>query len=261
MNTRFVTAVLIDDEMLAIENLRYLINTHCKSIKIIATADGADEGITTVNHLKPEVVFLDINMPRQTGFDLLGKLEYMPQVVFVTAHEKYALKALKACALDFLLKPIVIEELKQAESKLVQIQSLSPEIRKNYSQVLGNLTSMLNKADNVRKITIYGRNGYEIFDVDSILYVSGEDNYSLFHFTKQHDVMVSKTLKEYEEILEPFGFMRIHKSTLVNLAHVKKITHNDGIHVLMEGGELLAVSRRKSPDILVWSKRLGSHEN
>lgn len=218
-------------------------------------ANNVDTARQKINQLKPDVIFLDVNMPQENGFDLLNKLTHIPAVVFVTAHEQYALKAMKACAVDFLLKPIEINELVDTEAKLLQHKSIKPEIRENYRDVLKNLTDMLAKPGSIRKITLAGINGYDILNVDDIIYLSGEDNYTSFHFLNQKELISAKTLKEYEEMLEHSGFMRIHKSTMVNLNHIKKIIQKDAVEVQMKDGSILHVSRRKASDILEWAKR------
>ena len=251
---KMLSVLLVDDEKFAIANLSNLISTYCPSMKIIGSANNVTEAISLVNQNKPDVIFLDVNMPGQSGFELLNQLTYNPSVVFVTAHEQYALQAMKACAVDYLLKPIAIHELIHTQEKLLQIHTLTPEIRKNYSQVLRNLSSLMEKPGSIRKLTLHGNNGYAIFNIDDILYLAGEDNYTKFHFLNQKSVMVSKTLKDYEEILEPFGFMRIHKSSMVNLSHLKKIHRNESMEIIMADNTALPVSRRKATDLLDWSK-------
>ena len=256
MNKNQLSVLLIDDESLAISNLTNMIGSYCPSLRITGSASGVAEGIQKIESLKPDVIFLDVNMPGQNGFDLVNQLIHTPSVVFVTAHEQHALRAMKVCAVDFLLKPIVIQDLIETQGKLLQIHSLKPEIRQNYSQVLRNLSAIMDKPGSVRKITLYGNQGYEIFNIDDILYLNGEDNYTSFHFLKHKTIMVSRTLKDYEEILEPFGFMRIHKSTLVNLNYIRKIIRNEALEVLMADDKILHVSRRRSIDLLEWSKSL-----
>jgi len=254
MNNQVLSVLLVDDESLAIANLTIMIKSYCNSMRIIDTASSVEEGIQKTNDLKPDVIFLDVNMPKQNGFELLNHINHIPSVVFVTAHEQYALRAMKVCAVDYLMKPIAISELKQTQVKLLQIHTIKPEIRKNYSQILRNLSAIIDKPGTIKKITLYGNNGYEIFDIEDILYLSGEDNYTTFHFLNQKGIMVSRTLKDYEEILEPSGFMRIHKSTIVNLFHVKKILRNETLDAVLTNGIQLHVSRRKMADLLEWSR-------
>ena len=250
-----LSVFLVDDESLAIANLSKLIASYCPSLGIIGSASSVVEGIIKVNSLKPDVLFLDVNMPKQNGFDLLNQLTHLPSVVFVTAHEQYALQAMKVCAVDFLLKPISIQELIQTQMKLLQLHTIKPEIRKNYSLVLRNLSAFMDKPNSLRKITLFDSRGYEIFEMDDILYLSGEDNYTSFHFLKHREIMACKTLKDYEEILEPFGFMRIHKSTIANLMHVRKILRKECMEIILTNGIQLHVSRRKALDLLEWSKK------
>jgi len=256
MIQKMLEVLLIDDERLAIENLKNLIETYCPCLHVIDSASSVDEGIIKINKLKPDAIFLDVNMPGKNGFELLAHLNSVPSVVFVTAHEKYALQAMKVCAVDFLLKPIDINELIQTQIKLMTLQTLKPEIKKNYGQVLRNLSILIDKPGSVRKITLYGNNGYEIFELDDIIYLAGEDNYTLFHFINHKNMMLSRTLKSYEEILVPFGFMRIHKTTLINLTHIKQILRNESPQVVMANNIHLQVSRRKSADLLEWGKNL-----
>jgi len=247
--------LLIDDERLALENLKILIKNYCPYLQVIDTASSVDEGIAKVNKLKPDAIFLDVNMPGKNGFEMLAHLNPVPSVIFVTAHEKYALQAMKVCAVDFLLKPIDINELMEVQIKLLTLKTLKPEIKNNYGQVLRNLSILIDQPGTVRKITLYVNNGYEIFEMDDIVYLSGEDNYTLFHFKNHKNVMVSRTLKNYEEILQPFGFMRIHKTTMINLSHVKRIKKNESTEVVMNNGEHLQVSRRKWADLMEWGKK------
>lgn len=247
----YLRTILVDDEKMAIENLSSLINTYCPSLKIIASANGVTEAQNKINDLKPDVIFLDVNMPKQNGFELLKMLTYTPLIVFVTAHQKYALQAMKACAVDFILKPIDIDELIYTEKKLLQLKSISGLITNNYKEVLTNLTSLLEKKENITKITLSNTNGYEIIEISNIIYLIGEDNYSTFYLKNHTKKVISKTLKNYEEILEPHGFMRVHKSSLINLKHIKEVKL---LEVIMSNDQVISVSRRRSSQLLEWVK-------
>jgi len=251
MSKTKLSVIIIDDEKMAIANLSSLINTYCPSINIIANANSVADAQLKINTLKPEVLFLDINMPGLNGFELLKLLTYTPFVVFVTAHEKYALQAMKVCAVDFLLKPIDIEELILTEKKLLQLKSISGQITNKYKEVLTNLTSIIDKQNNITKITLSDSNGYQIIEMSNILYLIGEDNYTTFYMHDETKKLVSKTLKNYEEILEPHGFMRIHKSSLVNLKQIKEVKP---LEVIMSNGQIITVSRRRTSQLLEWVK-------
>lgn len=243
---KYLNAIIVDDEEKAIQNLRKLIDTYCPSISVAHVAVGVDSAAMLINHHKPDVVFLDISMPKKSGFDLLHLLTYMPLVVFVTAYEKYALNAIKASAVDFLLKPVDVNELKKVEEKLLLIHSFRETGQsRNYDMVVSNLVHMLQQPGTLTNITLADSSGYNIVPVDDILYLEGEDNYTYFHLNKHPKIVVSKTLKDYEDLLHEAAFFRIHKSSIINLKHLKKVTTDDSICAVMSDGHKLPVSRRR----------------
>lgn len=252
----YLTAIIVDDEYNAIANLKQLLESYCPFIKIIDSAMGADSAVLMINKSKPDVLFLDISMPKKNGFELLNMLTYLPLIVFVTAHEKYALNAIKASAVDFLLKPVDINELKLVEKKLLQINALRKDSQyEGYNQVVGHLVHMLHNPGAIMKITLPDTNGYNIIDIADILYLEGEDNYTSFYLKKNKKLLVSKTLKEYEGLLTDLGFLRIHKSSIINLQHLKNINKMNGLDVVMSDGHRLAVSRRRSAELLDKAKQ------
>ena len=246
-----LNAIIVDDELNAITNLKKLVSIYCPSIKVIDTATGAESAVILINRLKPDVVFLDIAMPKKNGFELLNMLNFMPLIVFVTAHEKYAINAIKASAVDFLLKPVDITELKKVEEKLLQIQAIrNKNVNESYTAVVGNLVNMLHNPGVIKKITLPDAHGYNIVDLEDVLYLEGGDNYTSFYLNKHKKVVVSRTLKEYEGLLGDQGFFRIHKSSIINLIHLKNINKENGIDVVMSDGRKLPVSRRRSTELL-----------
>jgi two-component system, LytTR family, response regulator len=250
-------AVIIDDEANAITNLKKLLAIYCPSICVVDTATAADTAVSIINDAKPDVLFLDISMPKKNGFELLDMLTFMPLIVFVTAHEKYAINAIKASAVDFLLKPVDVTELKKMEEKLLKIQSVrnSNGTNESYSSVVGNLVNMLHNPGVIKTITLHDTQGYNIVKVDEIMYLEGDDNYTSFYLLKNKKVMVSKTLKEYEGLLSDLGFLRIHKSNIINLVHLTNIKQESGTEVIMSDGAVLPVSRRRSNDLLELAKQ------
>ena len=251
-----LNAIIVDDEAKAIANLHKLLDTYCPAIKIIDTAHTAESAAELINKLKPDVIFLDISMPKINGFELLNMLRFMPLIVFVTAYEKYALNAIKASAVDFLLKPVDIKELIKVEQKLLQIQAIrANKMIENYGNVVVNLVDMLHNPGMIKKITLTDTQGYNIVDIDDIVYLEGADNYTAFHLRKKQKVVVSKTLKEYEDLLSDVGFLRIHKSSIINLFHLKNINREHGFDVVMSDGQTLAVSRRRSNELLDRAKQ------
>lgn len=249
-------AIIVDDELNAIANLKKLLASYCRHIEVIDTATGADSAAILVNELKPDVLFLDISMPKKNGFELLNMLRFMPLIVFVTAHEKYALNAIKASAVDFLLKPVDVNELIKVEEKLLRIQTMrNTGFHENYSSVVGNLVSMLQHPGAIRNITLPDNDGYKIVSIDDVLYLEGENNYTSVYLHNQQKVVLSKTLKEYEYLVSESGFVRIHKSSIVNLRHLRKITVDDEIQVIMDDDRVLAVSRRRAPELMEKAKQ------
>lgn len=254
MNSPVLTAILVDDESHAIANLQHILQAYCTQIQVIATANNADLAIEQINSRKPDVVFLDVNMPGKDGFSILNRLVHKPFIVFVTAHQQHAIQALKMNAVDFLLKPIDIQELAETEKRLLQLQLVKQELNDDYYKIIGNLFTMLSRPGSVKTIALYTSSGYELFQYDDIVYLNGVDNYTRFHFRNRKEIIVPKTLKEYEEMLQNEGFMRIHKSFLVNLTHVKQIAKTDNLEIEMSNGDRLNVARRKAKEITDWVK-------
>lgn len=250
-----LTALIVDDEPHAIANLQHLIRVYCGNIQVLDVANNAETAIRKINEHKPDIVFLDVNMPGKDGFSILNKLTHKPFLVFVSAYQEYALRALKISAVDFLLKPIDIRELIATENKLLQLHQLKSEIRESYHQVLNNLFNMLDQPGKVKTISLYSNNRYEIVPLSEVIYLSGMDNYTRFRIHQKKDIVITKTLKEYEDMLEETGFMRIHKSNLVNMSHVKRVISGTQLQVEMSNGESLSVSRRKVKDIRDWMKQ------
>ena len=254
---RKISAILVDDEQNAILNLKKLITTYCPNVDVVNTANDGETAIHIINNLRPDVVFLDIAMPNKNGFEVLNQLNYMPLIVFVTAYEKYALNAIKASAVDFLLKPIDINELKKVEDKLLNIiQVLETNNIENYKSVIGNLISMLSYPGNIKTITLHNTEGYNIIEVNEILYLEGDNNYTSFFLSHSRKIVVSKTLKEYESLLHDIGFIRIHKSSIINPAHLKRINKENGLQVVMIDERCLNVSRRRSTELIEKTKKL-----
>jgi two-component system LytT family response regulator len=179
-------------------------------------------------------------------------LKHKPHVVFVTAHEQYALRAIKACAVDFLLKPIDINELKSVEEKLQQLRRLSENFvfKSGYDQSLAHLSGMLRLKEPLRTITIPDTSGYQIVSTDNILYLEGKDNYTFIYISGQNRMIVSRTLKDFETILQDSDFLRIHKSSMINLRHLKSMRQKEGLSVVMADGKEFPVSRRRGNSLM-----------
>jgi two-component system LytT family response regulator len=248
-------ALIVDDEADARDNLSYLVKEHCRHIRIADVAGDVAEAARLIAHTKPDFLFLDISMPLADGFSLLQMIDYTPPIVFVTAHEQYALRALKASAVDFILKPVAISDLLHAEEKLLQLHSWlhQPEARERYSEVLRHFTRLLRTEDMLESIAVPDQQGYSMLDVQDILYLEGRNNYTLFHTNRKQKFVVSKTLKEYEDLLSESNFLRIHKSSIINLRHLRGY-NTRSLEVVMSDEKVLPVSRRRAAGFLTKAK-------
>ncbi len=241
-----ITAILVDDDKNLREGMKKLLELFAPSIQIIGEADSVSSGISVIDRLKPEVVFLDIQLNDGTGFDILEKLAkksgaIKSNIVFITAYEEYAIKAFRFSALDFLLKPVDPEELQKVIEKIENVHDKSND----YAHIDLLLENIRKNVDNFKRIALSTSDGIHLFNISDIIRCESEDNYTKFYIKNQKTVMISKTLKEYEELLTPHGFERIHQSHLINLKYLKSYIKGDGGYVIMEGEIQLPISQRK----------------
>lgn len=240
MNTQKVnnelTAIIVDDELHGRENFKKIIETYCPEIEIIGLADSVVNARKLVNVHEPDVVFLDINMPVLDGFDFLEQFDERNfMVVFVSAYEEYGIKALKAGAVDYLLKPINIKELKQTVKKLLS------KPNKNI------IVEPIHEAD---KLVLPTSHGFNVFVIEDIIRLEAEGCYTKVVIKEGKAVIISRTLKDFEETLPKEIFFRIHKSHLVNLKHIKDYSKISGNLVTMSDGSKVEISRRKTPEFI-----------
>lgn len=241
-------AVIIDDESSGREILKSLLEKFCPQVEVLATANSAKNGKLEIENLKPNLVFLDIEMPNGSGFDLLKGLDNKGfEIIFVTAHNQYAIQAIKASALDYLLKPVNIDELKLAVEKASE--RLSSNLQPNKDS-LDILVERLLHNQKLERLSLPTIKGFEIIKIKEIIYCKSDDNYTRFYLKDARILLVSKTIKTYEELLESVGFMRIHKSHIVNLNEILKYNHGLGGEVEMSNKHVLEVSRTKKQDLL-----------
>src|SRR5690554_6841067 len=240
------TAVLIDDDKNLREGMKGLLVRYAPEITIVGEAESVAQAISVLNSLQPQVVFLDIQLGDGTGFDILEKLtekngKISFQVVFITAHEQYAIKAFRFSALDFLLKPVDPDELQKV------IQKIKTTLQKNdsFSHIDLLLENIRKKVDNFKRIALSTSDGIHLFEVSDIIRCESTDNYTTFYIKNSKPVMISKTLKEYEELLAEHGFERVHQSHLINLNYLKSYIKKDGGYVIMSDNSNLPVSQRK----------------
>lgn len=236
-------AVIIDDELNNIKNLSALLSEYCPVVHIVGTALTLEEGIEIIRKNDIDMLFLDIQFPNKTGFDLLNELTvYTFQIIFVTAFDNYAIRAIKYAALDYLLKPINVKELVEAVNKVEEKTKISI-----YENQIKNLRHYLSEKNlENANIGLPLTNGIRFVDINEIIYCHSENNYSIFNLTGNEKIIVSKGLYEYEELLPKKIFIRCHQSYLVNKTFVKSLYKEDGIYFLqLKSGVNIPVSRAK----------------
>lgn len=242
-----IRAIIIDDEKHCIESLsNLLLEEFSHKIEFTETAQTVNEGIKLILNLQPDLVFLDVQIADETGFDLLRQIEEINfEIIFTTAFEKYAIQAIKFSALDYLLKPINKGDLEIALNKL------SENSRKLTSAKLEALLFNLErKNDGFKRIIVPTSSGFEFLDVNDIIHCESKINYTTLFLKGNKKLLVAKTLKEFEEMLTPFHFFRIHNSHLVNLSAVKSYHKGKGGSVILSDGTEIEVSTRRKDDFL-----------
>ena len=243
MNAVSFNVILVDDEPRGLNIMEKMLELHCPDVHIAASCKNADEAIEQIRSIQPELVFLDIAMPVKTGFDLLNELQdFSFEIIFVTAYNQYMIEAFHFSAVDYLLKPIndilLVNAVKRAKKRIEEKTK-----HRNIETLLYNLEQK-NSPQNMR-LCVGSIKGFQVVDVKDILYCEASGNYSNFHFTNHQLVCTSRTMREYEGVLEDAGFVRIHKSYLVNLLHVKEYIRGAGGSVILTNGTELEVARRK----------------
>lgn len=236
-----IKALIIDDEPNNIENLQLIIDKYSADVFIAGTADNAEAGAKLIREHEPDLVFLDIQMPEKSGFDLLSALPGVNfEVIFITAYDKYGIQAIKFSALDYLLKPINIEEFKLAIEKAKQRIQLSKQSR-NIDNLLEYLKVGQKGSPKIAlptlKETMYVR-------ISDVIRCEATNNYTTFHLQNKEQVLVCKTLKDFADLLKPHNFIRTHQSHLVNPDYVKSYLNEDGGTLLLENLQKVPISRQ-----------------
>lgn len=240
-----LTALIVDDEEYSRKSLFFLLDDYCPFVQVTGLAKSVEEAKDFLSENHVDVIFLDIAMPKDNGF---GLLPFVPKantsVIFVTAYDQYALRALKASAVDYLLKPIDIDELKAAVDKVVDWKKTINGENVTFSVLEQNI----NEKKELTKLTIQHSQGFHVVDIADIMYVEADSNYSALYLQSEEKIVASKPLKDFEEVLFTKNFVRIHKSIILNLNYLKSYTTADGFHVTLNNNTELPVSRRRSAD-------------
>lgn len=242
-----VRAIIVDDENKTRKTLREMIKNYCDNIQVVADSAGRTEAIRLIEEYKPDLVFLDIFMPGGSGFELL---DHFPQpffeIIFITAHSEHALPALKAGAIDYLLKPISIEELKSAIEK-ARKRINEKNTGTNIRQLLENLDT---KKNYFHKIAVPSYKGQTFIAPADIVSMEAEGRYTRIRLLNAPPIVSSSNLKEYEDMLNPEQFMRVHHAYIINMEHVHYYNKEDGGTIIMTDGSEIILSKRKKKDFL-----------
>jgi two-component system, LytTR family, response regulator len=240
------TAIIIDDEQKGRIALKQKLLDYCPEIKLIGEADSGMQGIELIGQLNPDIVFLDIEMPGMDGFEMLKKIaEKKFHIIFTTAYDHYAIKAIRFAAFDYLLKPVDIEELKQTIEKLKQNETKNQTVKK-----LEVLEQHLFANSALNKIAIPTLDGLLFYNIDDIIYLEAHSNYTEIHFSSNQKLTASRTLKEFEEMLPIDKFFRPHHSHIINLQYIKRYIRGDGGQIELQNGTVVSVSRKKKDEFL-----------
>ncbi|MGE5383204.1 MAG: LytR/AlgR family response regulator transcription factor [Omnitrophica WOR_2 bacterium] len=237
-------AVIVDDEYNSRDNVKQLLRLCCSDVEVVGEADGVKAGIECIKSTKPDLVFLDIKMADGSGFDLLLKLgKFDFRLIFVTAFDDYALKAFRFNAIDYLTKPINPEELRQAVQKVTSSANVDPS-----GEAIKSLLESFGVPTAPKKIILKTLNTIHVIEVDDIIRCESDRNYTIFHMKDGDDVLISRSMKEYNEMLAEYGFIRIHNSHLINLKYVKRFLRDELICVLKDNSNI-PVSYRKRDEL------------
>ncbi|MCB0560130.1 MAG: response regulator transcription factor [Lewinellaceae bacterium] len=244
-------AILVDDERYCTELLSALLAKNCPEVEVVAEFNDPQKAAEFIRENPPDLLFLDIEMPRLNGFDLLERVRPVTfQVVFTTAYNQYALRAIKISALDYLLKPIDIDELKIAVEKA----------RQQHSPQWGQFELMERTraagGQPPKTIALSTLEGLHFVEVADIVYCQSEGSYTNLFFMDGQSMLLSKPIKDVGELLIPAGFLRVHNSYLINLSHIKKYIRGEGGEIIMKNGHTVPVSRSKKAEFLERIARL-----
>ena len=247
MKNKQLRAIIIDDEIGSIDSLVWDLEQFSKDIKIIGKTQIPVEGIELIKNLSPDLIFLDISMPGMNGFELLESIEDVTfNVVFTTAFDQYAIDAFKANAVDYLLKPVLPEEIERVIEKL-KLNSGTNNLQENLKVFLDEFQS---KNESYNTIALPTFEGLEFVDISEIIRCESSSNYTYIHQKNEKPILISKTLKDVEKMLSNQGFIRIHQSHLVNITSIKKYLKGKSGSLILKDGSVIPVSRSKKGDFL-----------
>jgi two-component system LytT family response regulator len=241
-----IKAIIVDDEPYSCESLVTLLERYCPTVKVVDICYSGETALAAIQEQQPQIVFLDIEMPKMNGFEMLEKLpEINFEIIFTTSYDQYAIKAIRFSAMDYLLKPVDREELQKAVQKVTQQQN---------HQLPQQLEILLQKVrqpvSNIQKIALPTLEGLQMVAVDSIISCASDSNYTIFLMKNKQKLVASRTLKEIEEMLEEYSFVRVHHSYMVNLNEINKYIKGEGGYLIMSDDSSVDVSRSRKEMLL-----------
>ena len=241
-----IQAILIDDEPDCLDLLNWQIANHCPELTVIARCQSAADGLETIRSAKPDVVFLDVEMPFMNGFQLLEQLPEIDfDLIFTTAYDRYAIRAIRYSALDYLLKPIVAAELCGAVHRLMEKRQDPKRQNAMFETLLHNLQQA-----GPQRIVVTNREGMYYVEIPQLVFLQANNNYTFLHLKNQKRILVPKTLKHFEDMLEGSGFFRVHSSFLINMAEISSLRRQGGLNARMSDGTEIPIARAKREQFL-----------
>ncbi len=247
-----ITAVIVDDEEAPRNLILNMLKRGHPEVRLLGAADDVPSGIELVRKTDPQVIFLDIELKDKTGFDLLRALgNDRPHVIFTTAHESYAVKAIRFSALDYLLKPIDAQELTEAIAKALEATRVTEK-----PPMVDMLLRNIDRSIGDRVIALPVSDGLELVHVNEIIVCESDSNYTTLHLRDDKRMVISRTLKEFEDLLGEQDFIRVHNSYLISRKHIRKYVKGEGGEAIMSNGMSIAVSRRKKQELMDALERL-----
>lgn len=238
-------AILVDDEINSLQNLQQKLKEFCPAVQVVVTAQQPEEAILFIHHYKPDVVFLDIEMPRMNGFKLVDEIEEIDfEIVFVTAYNQYAIDAIRISAFDYLIKPVAVKDLQSCVDRL-----LESRVRKTRERLNVLKQSLAEKKSQDEKIVLQTDDGLEFFDIKNIVRIEADAN-TIIVCNNGQRTPVTMHLKDLEELLAKYRFFRINTAHLINLVYIKKYKDGEGGEVIMQNGDIVSVAKRKKDEFL-----------
>lgn len=243
-----IKAILIDDETKSRQTTRELLRKYCTEVEVIGEAASAEEAWDVVHASKPDLIFLDIEMPYEDGFDFLNRFDRIPfEIIFITAYNQHAIRAIRICALDYLLKPLSIQELKQAVERAIgRIADKASE--KQYDLLLQNLNP--SQQHEHGKLAIPTSFGFEFLEMKDIIAMEADGGYTTFRLVGDKKIVSTRNLKEYEEVLPETVFFRAHHSFIINLHHIRNYHKGEGGYVVMSDASTVVISKRNKKEFM-----------